>query len=129
MDEEKKPGSEETDQPASRSALPEAEQQIPTTPEPDIALTEVSKELEAEPQEIAQPTSQVYVPKSTGAVEVKPSKLQKLKDFWTECVRVIRVTKKPDKGEFKTIVKISGIGMAIIGFIGFLVHFIKELIF
>lgn len=116
MDEEKK--------------LPEAEQQIPTTPEPAINLAEVPKELEQEPQEIAEPTSsQVYVPKSTGVVEAKPSRMQKLKDFWTECVRVIRVTKKPDKGEFKTIVKISGIGMAIIGFIGFLVHFIKELIF
>ena len=108
---------------------PEAEQRIPTTPEPEIAPNEVSKELEAEPQEIAEPTSQVYVPKSTAAAEVKPSRFQKLKDFWTECVRVIRVTKKPDKGEFKTIVKISGIGMGIIGFIGFLVHFIKELIF
>ena len=107
----------------------EAEQQIPTAPEPKIESSEVTKELEQEPQEIAEPASQVYVPKSTAVAEAKPSRFQKLKDFWTECVRVIRVTKKPDKGEFKTIVKISGIGMAIIGFIGFLVHFIKELIF
>lgn len=110
--------------------LPESEAQIPTAPEPAIDPTEVSAELESEPREIAEPTaSQVYVPKSTGTAEVKPSKIQKLKDFWTECIRVIRVTKKPDKGEYKTIVKISGIGMAVIGFIGFLVHFLKELLF
>ena len=108
--------------------LPESEGQIPTESEPAIDPTEVSGELENEPREIAEPT-QAYVPKSTGNVEVKPSKMQKLKDFWTECVRVIRVTKKPDKGEYKTIVKISGIGMAVIGFIGFLVHFLKEIIF
>jgi protein transport protein SEC61 subunit gamma-like protein len=46
-----------------------------------------------------------------------------------ECKRVLRVTKKPDKQEFTTIVKISSIGMAIIGVVGFLVHFAKELLF
>ena len=49
--------------------------------------------------------------------------------FWTECVRVLKVTKKPTMLEFKTIVKVSGIGMAIIGIIGFLLQFGKELFF
>jgi len=115
---------------SNEKKLPESEAQIPTVPEPKIDPSEVSAELENEPQEIAKPTSsQVYVPKSAGAVEVKPSRIQKLKDFWIECVRVIRVTKKPDKGEYKTIVKISGIGMGVIGFIGFFVHFLKEIFF
>jgi protein transport protein SEC61 subunit gamma-like protein len=58
-----------------------------------------------------------------------PGRLDRLKTFITECKRVLRVTKKPDKQEFTTIVKISSIGMAIIGVIGFLVHFAKELLF
>lgn len=58
-----------------------------------------------------------------------PGKLSKLKRFVTECKRVLRVTKKPNKEEFLTIVKISSIGMAVIGLIGFAVFFLKELIF
>jgi len=60
--------------------------------------------------------------------EEKPTLLGKLKRFITECARVLKLTKKPDRNEFKTIVKVSGIGMAIIGIVGFLVHFIRELI-
>ena len=87
------------------------------------------KEVQQEPQEIAQPT-QVFVPKTTAAgEEAKPSRWLKVKEFFVECKRVLRITKKPDRMEFKTIVKISGIGIAIIGFIGFLVHFLKELVF
>ena len=53
----------------------------------------------------------------------------KLKNFYRECVRVLQVTKKPDKEEFKTIVKASGLGMAIIGLIGFLIQMGKALLF
>ncbi len=49
-----------------------------------------------------------------------------LKEWWTDCLRVLRTTKKPDKEEFKTIVKVSGIGILIIGAIGFLVHLLNE---
>ncbi|MBI4144190.1 protein translocase SEC61 complex subunit gamma [Candidatus Woesearchaeota archaeon] len=51
-----------------------------------------------------------------------------LKEFYTECIRVLKVTKKPDKETFTTIVKVSGIGMGIIGLIGFLIHMIQQLI-
>ena len=57
-----------------------------------------------------------------------PAGIAKLKSFWIECKRVLRVTKKPDKQEFMTIVKISAIGMGLIGIIGFIIHFIKELL-
>lgn len=56
------------------------------------------------------------------------NKLEKIRRFIIECKRVLRVTKKPDRQEFTTIVKISSIGMAIIGLIGFAVFFLKELI-
>jgi len=52
----------------------------------------------------------------------------KLKDFWIQCRRVLRVTKKPDKKEFITIVKVSGLGILIIGLIGFILHFINQII-
>lgn len=59
----------------------------------------------------------------------KPSLIFKLKRFIIECKRVLRVTKKPNSTEFKTIVKVSGLGMAIIGLIGFIVQIIKQVFF
>jgi|TARA_B100001971_G_C18116236_1_gene496962 protein transport protein SEC61 subunit gamma-like protein len=53
----------------------------------------------------------------------------KLKEFYRECVRVLKVTKKPDKLEFKTIVKASGLGMVILGLTGFIIHMAKVLLF
>ena len=49
----------------------------------------------------------------------------KLKSFVIECKRVLQLTKKPNKIEFKTIVKASAIGIMIIGTIGFLIHMAK----
>jgi protein transport protein SEC61 subunit gamma-like protein len=95
---------------------------------PDIKKDEVPAEVQKEPEQIAEQT-QTYVPKSSSADEIKPSKWQKVKGFMVECMRVLRVTKRPDRQEFRTIVKISGIGMAVIGFLGFLVHFVKVLAF
>jgi len=53
----------------------------------------------------------------------------KIKGFINECIRVLRVTKKPDKTEFLTIVKASGLGILIIGLIGFTIQMIKVLFF
>ena len=55
--------------------------------------------------------------------------LFKLRRFIQECLRVLKVTKKPDKAEFTTIVKMSGLGMAIIGVVGFAISMLKILIF
>ena len=46
----------------------------------------------------------------------------KFRRFTKECVRVLKVTKKPSSIEFKTIVKVSGLGMLLIGFIGFIIQ-------
>ncbi len=51
----------------------------------------------------------------------------KIKSFSMECVRVLRVTKKPTKFEFKTIVKASGLGILIIGLIGFIIQMLGQL--
>ena len=53
----------------------------------------------------------------------------KIKSFIQECLRVLKVTRKPDAIEFKTIVKVSAIGILIIGLIGFAVQMIKLLFF
>jgi len=48
------------------------------------------------------------------------------KKFLNECKRVLRVTKKPSREEFRTIVKVSGIGILLIGLIGFVFQMIKN---
>lgn len=53
----------------------------------------------------------------------------KFRGFMNECVRVLRVTKKPDKIEFTTIVKASGLGILIIGLVGFIIQMIRVLFF
>ncbi|MBI3036727.1 protein translocase SEC61 complex subunit gamma [Candidatus Woesearchaeota archaeon] len=53
----------------------------------------------------------------------------KLKSFAWECKRVLTVTKKPTKAELMTVVKVSGIGIALIGLIGFILHSVNRLIF
>ena len=53
----------------------------------------------------------------------------KLKSFVLECLRVLKITKKPTALEFKTIVKVSGLGILIIGLVGFVVQMIKLLFF
>jgi len=59
----------------------------------------------------------------------KPSFKTKAKTFGKECLRVLRVTKKPNMEEFKTIVKVSGLGIIIIGMMGFLIQMTKQLLF
>ena len=53
----------------------------------------------------------------------------KLKHFWHECVRVLKITRKPSNAEFKIIVKVSALGIAIIGIIGYIVFLVKQMIF
>ena len=53
----------------------------------------------------------------------------KVKRFLKEIVRVIRITKKPSKEEYKSIVKVSAIGAAIIGALGFIIFLIAQLFF
>ncbi len=88
-------------------------------PEP---LHEQKPVHEQKPKAEAKPSSAAHL-KTT-----LKGKLAALRQFWLECKRVLRVTKKPDKQEFLTIVKISSIGMGIIGLIGFITFFLKEIL-
>ena len=53
--------------------------------------------------------------------------LAKIKSFFIECKRVLSLTKKPSKEEYKTIVKASGLGILVIGLIGFLLHAVVQI--
>jgi len=53
----------------------------------------------------------------------------KFKSFINESIRVLKVTRKPSKEEFRTIVKVSGLGMILIGLIGFIITMMKQLLF
>ena len=57
------------------------------------------------------------------------SKRARFKRFIAECGRVLRITKKPDRVEFITIVKVSALGIALIGLIGFVLQMMKIYLF
>lgn len=50
----------------------------------------------------------------------------KIKNFFSEMKRVWIVTRKPTNEEFKTITKVTGIGIVIVGIIGFLINMIWQ---
>ncbi|MDP2749540.1 MAG: protein translocase SEC61 complex subunit gamma [Nanoarchaeota archaeon] len=52
--------------------------------------------------------------------------LGSLKEFWEECKRVLKVTKKPDRQELSMVVKVTGLGMLIIGMVGFLITLLNK---
>jgi len=60
--------------------------------------------------------------------DTKKGLFSKLKSFTIQSKRVLRITKKPSKEEFKVIVKVSSIGIAIIGALGFFIHIAWKLL-
>lgn len=50
------------------------------------------------------------------------------KSFTKECTRVLKVTKKPSMKEFKMIMKVSALGMVVIGLLGFIVSVLSAII-
>ncbi|MBU0980358.1 MAG: protein translocase SEC61 complex subunit gamma [Nanoarchaeota archaeon] len=56
------------------------------------------------------------------------SRWGKIKRFLRESRRVIAVTKKPDRMEFTTIVKVTSLGIAVIGLMGFLISMAKQVL-
>jgi protein transport protein SEC61 subunit gamma-like protein len=60
------------------------------------------------------------------------SKVNELKDFLQQCKRVLMVSRKPTREEFLTISKVTGLGICVLGALGFIIHvpitYIKGLI-
>ena len=53
----------------------------------------------------------------------------KIRIWIMEYKRVLTVTKKPTKEEFITVVKISALGILVIGLIGFVIQMVKIMLF
>ena len=51
-------------------------------------------------------------------------KVENIKEFLHESKRVLMVTRKPGMKEFKLAIKITGLGMILIGFIGMLIRMV-----
>ncbi len=49
-------------------------------------------------------------------------------DFIKLCQRVLHVSKKPGRDEFMNVAKITGIGVLIIGAIGFVISIVAQLL-
>lgn len=45
-----------------------------------------------------------------------------LKDFLQQCKRVLMISRKPSREEYLTISKVTGLGICLLGIIGFLIH-------
>jgi len=43
-----------------------------------------------------------------------------MRRFLSNCKRVLRIARKPDKNEYLQVAKITGLGVLLVGFIGFL---------
>lgn len=54
--------------------------------------------------------------------------LKDFKRFVKECIRVLKVLKKPDREEFTTIVKVTGLGIVVIGLIGLVMSMINQML-
>ena len=61
-------------------------------------------------------------------MESQQAKPKRWKRFIKETTRVMRITKKPGRDEFMSLVKVTALGGAIIGLIGFAIFLIKQFI-
>jgi protein transport protein SEC61 subunit gamma and related proteins len=52
----------------------------------------------------------------------------KLSRFVAECRRVLKVTRKPSWPEYTSLAKVTGLGILVIGLLGFLLTFAKQMI-
>jgi protein transport protein SEC61 subunit gamma-like protein len=52
----------------------------------------------------------------------------KIKEKLQSYARILRIAKKPTGMEFRAILKVTGIGIILIGLIGFLIHMASRMI-
>jgi len=54
---------------------------------------------------------------------------EKLNSFFSQCVRVWHLLRKPTSEEFKAVAKISAIGLGLIGLLGFAITLIMNFVY
>jgi protein transport protein SEC61 subunit gamma-like protein len=52
----------------------------------------------------------------------------RIRSFLDNAIRVLRLSKKPKKDEFIFVAKVTGLGVLIVGFIGYIVETIRWLL-
>lgn len=100
-------------QPQAPAGQPEVKQEEPKQEKPRFQFTNPKL------QQIAEGKTKFYMPKL---------KMPNLREKFSEYGRVWKVTKKPDSEEFKAIVKASGLGIIVIGMVGFVIAIIVQII-
>ncbi|OPX59573.1 MAG: preprotein translocase subunit SecE [Methanobacterium sp. PtaB.Bin024] len=53
---------------------------------------------------------------------------ESIESFIKQCQRVLKVSRKPDREEYINVAKVTGIGIILIGVIGFIISVIGQLI-
>ena len=51
-----------------------------------------------------------------------------MRKFLQNCRRTLKVAKKPDKSEYLQVAKITGLGILLVGFVGFVIMFVSYII-
>ena len=54
---------------------------------------------------------------------------ESIRGFLKQCERVLRVSKKPDNEEYKTVAKVTGLGIIVIGLRGFVISLLSQVLF
>lgn len=54
--------------------------------------------------------------------------IERVRHFVNEAVRILRLTRKPRKDEYTRIAKITGLGILLIGFVGYIVRSLKYIL-
>jgi protein transport protein SEC61 subunit gamma and related proteins len=79
------------------------------------------------PQPVQQQTQQQPVQPQSNQ-PYKETYITKFKKFIREAKRVMKVTRKPNRQEFITIAKVSAIGLAVVGLLGFMFTMLQHFI-
>ena len=75
-------------------------------------------------EENKEPTPQVQEPVKQEVKQEKPKRpsiFSRLKDKLIQYRRTMEIARKPDREEFVSSAKITGVGIALLGFIGFVI--------
>ena len=85
---------------------------------------DAEQEAQPEPVPQAQPQQEHHQKEQPEG----PSRWTRLTSFYQQCPTVFKLTRKPTNEEYRTIVKVCAIGMAVLGALGFIISVINQLI-
>lgn len=61
-------------------------------------------------------------------IKERITKFQEFIKYWIkETGRILRLTRKPKRSEFDEVARITGLGVVLFGFVGFVIFFISQI--